>query len=168
MFKDVKYNEYSNEAIMQLQKGVFLTVKDGEKLNTMTIGWGNIGFIWGKPIFMVMVRNSRYTAELLQNGKEFTVSIPLNVDLRKELALCGTKSGRDIDKFKECKLTEVKGKVVDTPVISECDLHYECKIVYKQSMESMTLSKDIKEKAYANGDYHVMYYGEIVSSYIKE
>lgn len=168
MFKDIHYNEYTKEFLEQLPKGVFLTVKDGEKINTMTIGWGNIGVIWSKPIITVAVRYSRYTYDLINHSDEFTISIPLNGQLKKELGYCGTKSGRDVDKFKECGLSAVKGREVDTPVIGECDLFYECKVVYKQAMEPATLDQIIDEKCYSNHDYHVLYYGEIVSSYIKE
>jgi flavin reductase (DIM6/NTAB) family NADH-FMN oxidoreductase RutF len=168
MLKDIAYNEMSKEMLDQLQRGAFLTVKGGDELNTMTIGWGNIGVIWSKPIFTVMVRYSRYTYELLEKTDEFTVSIPLSKDMKKELGICGTKSKREIDKFKECNLTAEKGKVVDTPIIGECDLHYECRIVYKQAMEPSNIDKKIREVKYSDNDFHVIYYGEIVASYIKE
>ncbi len=164
----VKFNEYSKEALEQIIKGAFLTVKDGEKVNTMTIGWGNIGIVWNKPIFMVAVRYSRYTYNLLEGSKEFTVSIPINKELKKELAYCGKYSGRDVDKFKECNLTMIEGQKVSAPIIGECELHYECKVAYQQAMEPATLAKDIKEKFYTNNDYHVLYFGEIVDSYLKE
>ncbi|MTI68473.1 MAG: flavin reductase family protein [Firmicutes bacterium] len=168
MYKDIKYNEYSKEMLKQLEKGVFLTVKDKDDLNTMTIAWGNIGIIWNKPIFTIAVRYSRYTYNLLENAKEFTISVPLNNDMKKELSLCGTKSKRDIDKFKECNLTPKKGKIVNTPIIDECKLHYECRVVYQQAMDPALLNEEIKKLKYKNNDYHILYYGEIVSSYIKK
>ena len=76
---------------------------------------------------MVPVRKSRYTHGLIEKSGEFTVSVPLNKDLKDALMFCGTKSGRDYDKFKECNLTPIPGKEIDTPVIGECQLHYECK-----------------------------------------
>lgn len=148
-------------------QGAFLTVKSGEKINTMTIGWGNVGYVWNRPIFTVMVRKSRYTINFLEESDNFTVSIPLSKKLKNELMVCGSKSGRDIDKFKECNLTLDKSKKVDTPVIAECDLFYECKIVYKQEMDTKLLSEDIVKNSYENGDYHILYYGEIVETYIK-
>ncbi len=147
-------------------KGAFLTVKDGDKVNTMTIGWANIGYQWKKPILTVLVRKSRYSYELIENTEEFTVSMPLNVDLKKELTICGSKSGRDIDKFKECNLVLEEGKKTTTPIIGNCDMHFECKIVYKQEMEPSLLCDEIKDGAYKNGDYHVLYYGEILDWYI--
>lgn len=162
----IRYNQFSAEALTQLEKGAFLTVKDKNQVNTMTIAWGSISFIWGKPIFMVAVRYSRHTYNLIENAREFTVSIPLNDDLKKELAYCGTKSGRDVNKFEECKLTPVEGQKISTPVISECELHYECKVVYQQAMEPATLDESIKKRNYSNNDYHVLYFGEIVDTYL--
>ena len=164
MFKEVNFNHYSKEAFEQINKGAFLTVKSGDEINTMTIGWGSIGVIWSIPIFTVAVRYSRHTYDLLKNTDEFTVSIPIKVNMKKELSYCGTKSGKDVDKFKECNLSFKNGIKVNTPIIKDCELHYECKIVYKQAMEPETLDNNIKEKYYSSNDYHVLYYGKIVSA----
>lgn len=149
------------------KQGAFLTVKSGDITNTMTISWGNIGFEWNRPIFTVLVRRSRYTYELIENSNEFTVSIPLNDNLKEALAFYGTKSGRDMNKYEQFPITLVPGKSVSTPVIGECELHYECKIVYKQEMDSNLLSEDVKMGSYKNGDYHTIYYGEILNCYLK-
>jgi len=164
----INITEHLEKGMECLQtEGAFLTVKSGEKINTMTIGWGNVGYVWNRPIFTVMVRKSRYTHELIENCDNFTISIPLSKKLKNALMVCGSKSGRDFNKFKECNLTLENSKKVDTPIIGECELHYECKIVYKQEMNSALLSKNIVESSYKDGDYHTLYYGEIVESYIK-
>jgi flavin reductase (DIM6/NTAB) family NADH-FMN oxidoreductase RutF len=152
----------------QLQKGAFLTVKANGKVNTMTIAWGSLGFIWNKHIFTTLVRYSRYTHEIIDKAQDFTVSFPLNNDMGKELGICGTKSGRDIDKFNECKLVMRRGEKVNSPIIDNCTLHIECKIVYKQGMDKKNLSVVIQENSYADEDYHVMYFGEILKAYIRE
>jgi flavin reductase (DIM6/NTAB) family NADH-FMN oxidoreductase RutF len=69
MANKLAYEEYSQQFLKQLPKGAFLTVKDGDRLNTMTIGWGSIGWIWQKPILMVMVRYSRHTYELIDKAQ---------------------------------------------------------------------------------------------------
>ncbi len=121
----------------------------------------------GKPIFMVAVRYSRYTYDLIEEAKDFTVSIPLENNLKKELNYCGTYSGKDVDKLKECKLKIREGrKVASPPIIENCELHYECKIVYKQAMEPGTLDNSIKNQYYQNKDYHILYFGEIVDCYL--
>jgi flavin reductase (DIM6/NTAB) family NADH-FMN oxidoreductase RutF len=165
MSTEVAYNEYAAKAIDQLNKGAFLTTMAGDKLNTMTIGWGSIGFIWRKPVFMAMVRPSRYTYEIIEKSNEFTVSIPFK-EMKQELALCGTKSGRSIDKFKAAGLLTNPGKKIATPVIADCGLHYECKIIFKQAMSQAQLEPSYQASCYANGDYHILYFGEIMATYI--
>lgn len=170
MFKDILPEDYAGQLIKQLPKGALMVVKDNEKENVMTIGWGTIGFVWRKPVLMVMVRYSRLSYEMLEKTKEFTVNIPIANSLQKEIGICGSKSGRDVDKFKECGFTKEKGKVLDLSVIKECDLFYECKVIYQQAMEPGVIDQQIKESFYTNknNDYHVLYYGEIIASYIKE
>ena len=78
MYKEIKITEVSREVLEGIQKGAFLTVKNQGKVNTMTIGWGSIGYVWSKHIFTAFVRYSRYTHEIINNSKDFTVSIPLS------------------------------------------------------------------------------------------
>ena len=165
---DVPYEKYASQFLKQLPRGAFLTVKTGDTLNTMTIGWGSIGHIWQKPVIMVMVRYSRYTHELMEKAADFSVSVPLPGELKKDLAVAGSKSGRDIDKFQECKLTAKNAKSIESPVIDECGLIYECKIIYKQAMQEDKLDSEYRDKFYANDDFHVMYFGEILSCYARE
>lgn len=163
------------EALKSMEKrGAFLTVKDNDgKVNTMAIGWGNIGYEWGRPIFTVLVRESRYTHELLENAEDFTVSIPLDDEMNKALGFCGSKSGRDLDKFKECNLAPIESKEVKSPAIDGCEMIYECKIVFKHHMDLELLDDDIKSKWYkesnnkwyTQNDCHTIYYGEIVNCY---
>lgn len=148
------------------ERGAFLTVKHENEINTMTIGWGTIGYQWGKPVFVVLVRKHRHTFNLIDNTDNFTVTIPLDDSLKSELSFCGTKSGRDFDKFKECNLELKSGNTINTPIINKPNtLTYECKIVYKQEMNSEFLDSPIKNSAYPREDYHVLYYGEILDCY---
>ena len=167
LLQKVEYNKISNEVLEQLSKGAFLTVKDGNKVNTMTIAWGSVGFFWARPVFTVGVRYSRYTYDMMKNIKEFTVSIPAKDTLKEELIFCGRNSGRDFDKFKETGLSLQDGNKISTPVIDQCEIHYECKIVYKQAMEPAAIDEDINERFYSDNNYHVMFYGEIVDCYRK-
>lgn len=155
------------EALKSMEhRGAFLTVKDKDgKVNTMTIGWGNIGYAWGKPIFTVMVRKSRYTYELLENAEDFTVSVPLDDTMKDAIGFCGSKSGRDYDKFKESNITMLESNEINSPAIKNCGMVYECKIVYKQPMDPQLLDVELKNKWYTSDDYHTLYYGEIVSCY---
>jgi flavin reductase (DIM6/NTAB) family NADH-FMN oxidoreductase RutF len=149
------------------KRGAFLTVRSGEKVNTMTISWGSIGFIWGKPTLTALIRKSRFTHELIENADSFTISIPYGDEMKSALGICGTKSGRDIDKVAEAGIKFVSSNEVSSPVVDGCNMYYECKIVYKQDMDESFVSPEVKKRSYAKGDYHTMYYGEIVSCYEK-
>ncbi|QVK19927.1 flavin reductase family protein [Mycoplasmatota bacterium] len=163
---DYLFNEYNDQLLNQLPKGAFLTTRIGDKVNTMTIGWGNISVVWYKHVFMVYVRYSRETYNMLEQAGEFTVSFPITLDMKKELAYCGSHSFRNKDKIKDLGLTLINGKNINTPIIAECNLHLECKVIYKQSVEPGMISEEIKDKYYkGNNDYHVCYYGEIVAKY---
>ncbi|NLP41310.1 MAG: flavin reductase family protein [Veillonellaceae bacterium] len=165
--KEVTYNEYADKALEILSNGAFLTTAHDGKVNTMTIGWGSVSYIWGKPVMMVMVRESRYTHDLIEKSGEFTVSLPFK-DMKKKLNFCGAKSGREVDKIAVTELTTAPGQKVSTPVIADCGLTYECKIVYKQVMDEAGLDPEYKQKWYAQGDYHTLYYGEIVACYTND
>ena len=148
--------------------GAFLTAKHEERLNTMTIGWGTIGFIWGKPVFMVAVRPSRHTFGILEESLEFTVTIPKDESLKEALAVCGTKSGRDIDKFAECGLVTKAAVEIATPIIVANAWQYECRVIYKQAMgEACILEPTIMERLYQSsyGGLHTLYFGEILAGY---
>lgn len=149
------------------KKGAFLTVKNQDKVNTMTISWGSIGFMWNKPIFIAMVRKSRYTYELIENAASFTISIPYKSEMKSALTICGTKSGRDLDKFAEAKISFSPSTKVDSPIIENCNMYYECKIVYKHPMDNQNPSPEINKTIYSDNDYHTLYYGEIVACYEK-
>lgn len=151
------------------RNGAFLTSKADDKVNTMVISWGNIGFEWGKPVFTVLVRKSRYTREFIEKSGEFTVSIPTNNNLKEALSICGTKSGRNMDKIKKCNLQLKKSTEVSTPLIGGCNVYYECRVIYKQELNPALMSANIIEKCYSDSDsnYHTFYFGEIVACHVE-
>lgn len=157
---------YSQQALKTLAAGAFLTAGTLEKSNTMTIGWGSIGFMWRKPVFTVMVRPSRFTYQFIEQAGEFTVSIPAS-NMQQAIAICGSISGRDKDKLSVAGLKQQASKMVKTPVIAGCDLYYECKVLYKQAMIPSATPEEITSACYADGDFHVFYFGEIVAAYTK-
>lgn len=146
-------------------KGVFLTVSDGTRTNTMTISWGSAGVMWGKGIITVPVRNTRYTYELLQNADSFTISIPdTSEESNALLLLCGTKSGRDSDKMSA--LTLEKARTVNGAVVTNNALaHIECRIMQHADVNNGTLDPSVDEKIYPKKDYHTLYIGQIEAVY---
>ena len=152
-----------------LKKGIFLTTANGDKVNSMVIGWGHIGRIWNRQVFVVYVRKSRYTRELLDKNPEFTVNVPVNGYSKEAFAICGSKSGRDMDKIRESGLTVVPAEVVSVPAIKEFPLTLECRVLYRQEQDSSMLPDDIRSQFYAvENDDHIAYFGEIVSAYMLE
>lgn len=166
--RELAWDAKMKEAVQGLiEQGAFLTTKVGDDQNTMAIGWGSIGYCWGKPVFTVVVRDSRYTYQLMEKAAEFTVSIPLTDAMKKEMEYCGTKSGKDVNKYVACNLTTIDGQVVQVPVIGGCDLYYECRILAKLRLEPEHLHESCDEW-YPEKDYHTFYVGEIVACYEKE
>ncbi len=154
-----------------MKKGILLTSGTMENPNTMTIGWGMVGVEWGKPLFLAMVRQSRFTRELLDKSGEFTVNIPYGDFDSKILGFCGTRSGRDCDKIAALGLTTVPGSKVFAPAIKELPLTLECKVLFQQLQP---LDKDIDPAVAAyyptndNGeqDFHILYFAEILDAYL--
>ena len=147
----------------QLKRGAFLTVKAGESMNTMTIGWGQAGVIWQRPVFMVAVRDSRHTFALMEQAPDFTVSVPAE-DMKEALALCGTRSGRDLDKFAACGLAVKPGQRTASPVLDIAGLHLECRVLYKTPMDPSLMDRGL-DALYPERDYHTLYFGEILACY---
>ncbi len=146
-------------------KGAFLTTSNGDVANTMTISWGFIGFAWRKPIFVAMVRPERYTREILENAESFTISIPYSDDFKKALALCGSKSGRDVNKSELANIEFIEAKTVKSPIIKNCDGFFECSIIHKEKLTPEFLPKEYQDLFYKSGGSHEFIFGEIVDSY---
>ena len=171
MIKTVKAFDYAGHICEAMAKGILMTTKDGDFVNTMTIGWGTIGIEWGKPVFVVYVRESRHTRTILDKTGEFTVNIPLEAADRNIISVCGTKSGRDLDKIKHLNLTLVETPEFSVPGIKELPLTLQCRVLFRNVQDETKLPESIKHRFYSAinaGDYHIAYYAEIVGAYIAE
>ncbi len=99
--------------------------KNGEK-NIITIAW--TGTICSDPpMVSISVRPERYSYQMIKDTGEFVINL-VNQELVYATDYCGVKSGREIDKFKEMKLTAVSGDVVKAPLIAESPVNIECKV----------------------------------------
>ena len=168
MKKTVDVFDYAGDICKALKKGVLLTTKAGGKVNTMTIGWGHIGVIWGRPVFIAYVRQSRHTKAMLEENGEFTVNVPMGDLEGNILGICGTKSGRDMDKIQALGLHLEEPETISVPGIRELPLTLECKVIYKQDQILANIPEDIQARYYPQGDHHTVYYGQILNSYIVE
>jgi len=154
------------ETVTTMQKtGLLLVTSDATgKPNVMTIGWALLGSVWAKPILTVLVRPSRFTYHLLDSSGEFTVNVP-PPELADTVQFCGTESGRDRDKFGERGLTPVPARHVKCPVIDQCLLHYECRVVHKNDVIPENIAADIVRRFYVQGNFHRVFFGEVLAVY---
>ena len=174
MKKKIDAFEYANDILQAVGKGVLMTTKADGQVDTMTIGWGTMGIQWGKPIFIAYVRESRYTKELLDKNPEFTVNISYGEYDKSILSICGTRSGRDMDKIKELGLTLEEPETISVPGIRQLPLTLECKVIYRQDQDPAAINEENTARYYPvpegmeKGDYHTAYYGQVTAAYVIE
>ncbi len=173
--KEINPFDYAGEIFKALPGGILLTSEAEDCVNAMTIGWGTLGIEWGVPIFAAYVRTSRFTYELIERTGEFTICVPYGEKYSKEVTkavgLCGSKSGRDVDKLAKAGVHLVEAEIVRPPAIKELPLTLECRVVFSQEQPIKNISSKFK-KFYmpntAHSEPHVAYYGEILKAYIIE
>lgn len=160
MFKE----EYLRETYRKLRDGGLLLVSNCERgrSNVMTIGWGFVGILWGRPYFIVAVRKSRHTHRCIEATMDYTVNVP-GRKMEDILQYCGTVSGRDHDKVKDLGMRLGKPRKVTSPTILGCRIIYECKVIYKMTVNPRLIPKNLLSEIYPDRDYHTFYFGEIVA-----
>ncbi|MBO7363103.1 MAG: flavin reductase [Lachnospiraceae bacterium] len=141
------------------KKWALLTAGNGESFNTMTISWGGLGTIWGKPVATVYVRTSRYTHDFMDANEFFTVSF-YPEECRQILGVLGSKSGRDMDKMKESGLTPVQAG--GSMSFKEAEVTLVCRKLFRQQLDVANMPEDVAKAMYEGQAPHDMYIGEIV------
>ena len=127
--------------------------------NTMTVSWGGVGVLWGKNVVFAFIRQSRYTKEFIDGGDTFSLAF-LDEKYKPALALCGSKSGRDIDKWAAAGLTPAEKDGVVYP--KEASRAFLCrKIAAVPVNPGSFVDLSIIPAWYADGDFHTMFVGEI-------
>lgn len=145
---------------------MLLSAGKDTSMNMMTIAWGALGELWGKPVVTVYVSTDRYTYKFLEDNEYFTVTA-FPEQFRDKLQYLGSVSGRDEDKVKGSGLTPEFTKL-GNPIYKEANLAIECKKIYAEQFkkELMPLEQrqwyDEKKQG-----VHVMYIGEIVNVWKK-
>ncbi len=141
------------------KKWALLTAGDQDAFNTMTISWGGLGTLWGKPVATVYVRTSRHTHDFMDANEYFTVSFYPEA-CRETLGVLGSKSGRDMDKMKASGLTPVIAGASVT--FEEAEVTLVCRKLYRQELNVADMPEDVARTMYAGQATHDMYIGEIV------
>ena len=166
MQKEINVRELKDNFVKMISNDwALLTAGTKDNFNTMTVSWGGIGELWGKDVCFVFVRPQRYTYEFMEKNDYFSLSF-FGGEYKKELGICGSKSGRDIDKMAETGFLSVD---------------FENAVGYEQAKVNVVLKKlayqDMKPDGfidesimnnYANNDFHRVYVGEIVKVVVEE
>ena len=127
-----------------------VTAGDREKFNTMTISWGGVGIMWGKPVVFTFIRPQRYTFAFMENGDRYTMSF-FDEKYRAALKFCGSKSGTE------------NGSVY----FEEAKLVLECKKMYAQSLNAESIADHESVDKWYDNDFHKMYISEITKVLVK-
>lgn len=153
--REVKENFVS----MISDQWALLTAGNIDDYNMMTVSWGGVGELWGKDVCFVFVRPQRYTLEYIEKNEYFTLSF-YGGEYKKELGICGSKSGRDINKTEAIGFNAVS--VGDSVSFEEAKVTVLLrKIAYQDMKPEGMLAPEIMGN-YAAGDFHRTYVGEIV------
>ena len=163
-FRSVPYDSLSLNPFTKTGKEwALLTAGDENGFNTMTVSWGAMGFMWGKPSVTVYIRPQRYTMELVDKNDYFTLSF--YGDNKAIHKVCGSKSGRDTDKTAETGLTPAfDGGAV---YFNEARLVIICKKLYVQQMKEECFTDKEPLRWYDN-DLHNIVIGKIEKVLVKE
>lgn len=142
--------------------GLLLAAGNKEKSNAMTIGWGNLGTLWGheRPTLTVYVAEKRYTHQFMEHAQYFTV---MGFKDKNVLHYMGAHSGRDGDKAKALGLHTAYTEN-GTPYYEEADLVIECRILYASPFDPKHFKDDVPKNFYDrfNAGFHSFYIGEVV------
>lgn len=165
MFKEINVKDLQGNFVSMINdQWALLTSGKADSFNTMTVSWGGIGELWGKDVCFVFVRPQRYTYQFMEKNDRFTLSF-FGGEYKKELSICGSKSGRDIDKIAATGFTLVDldgavgfGEAKVTVVMK--------KIAYQDIDPKGFLDESIMD-AYKAGDFHRVYVGEIEKVFIE-
>ena len=104
-----------------------------------------------RPVIVgVSITRQRYSHKLISESSQYVVNLPTTRILEK-VDRCGAISGRDVDKFSELGLTPIAASLVHPPLIAECPINLECKVI----------------AVHAIGD-HDMFVGEVVAQHVDE
>ncbi len=121
-----------------------ISVGIGDEANLITLAY--VGKVCSSPpVVAVSIQPRRHSYQLIEKHREFVINYPTINQLR-EMDYCGTRSGRDLNKWEELNLTKEKGSVVQVPLIKEFPWNMECKVIQRTELGT-----------------HVCYFGEVVA-----
>ncbi len=163
--KEINVRDIKENAVSLIADGWGLvTAGTAEKFNTMTVSWGGIGEIWGKDAVFIFIRPQRYTYEFLEKEDVFTLSF-YGDEFKDALKICGSKSGRDVDKADATGLTPLFTD--GTVTFEQAKYTLVCRKMASQFIDPKGFEDANIENNYHSGDYHKVYVGEILKVYTR-
>ena len=149
------------------QDWMALGVRTKDALNAMTVSWGGIGELWGKPVVTVYVSKDRHSKAMMDEADYFTVSaFPQDRRSKDALVYIGSHSLKDEpDKLEKAGLTPELSEL-GNPLFKEASLAFECKILYSEEFKRDRLPEEVRS-LYEEMGLHTMYVGEIINLYEK-
>ena len=167
-FHEVDVATLSVDAVSLWSKQwLLLTAGSSDDFNMMTVGWGSIGCMWGKPFVQVVVRPQRYTRKYMDEFDTFTLCA-FPEKYKKDLGILGAISGKDGDKLSQTSLTTLNSKTIASPSYNEASLVLECRKIYRQVMDPKGFVDAAIQANYPDDDYHIIYFGEILAAFEAE
>jgi flavin reductase (DIM6/NTAB) family NADH-FMN oxidoreductase RutF len=141
-----------------------LLVGGREHPNPMTVSWGGLGTLWNRPVVTVYVRPTRHTFGLLNKDPEFTLNV-LPASMKSALDLCGTHSGRELDKWKAAGIRPEPSERVAVPRVKGAELSLECRVIATFAVDPARFLDRSIEELYPQKDYHRAFVGEVLAAW---
>jgi flavin reductase (DIM6/NTAB) family NADH-FMN oxidoreductase RutF len=165
-----RFREIDPEQVMEnpfklIGKDYMLVTAGGrESFNKMTAAWGGLGFLWGKKVSFIVIRPTRFTYEFIERSADYSLCF-FEDAYKQALMICGTRSGRDVNKVAEAALSPV---LDDGPIYFEqARLVLQCRKLYFQDLIPGNFQDRSIEDQYPEKDYHRWYVGEITRCLVR-
>ncbi len=165
-FVEVNINEFElNPFQFWGENWALVTAGTKNGVNTMTVGWGNVGVLWQKKVVSIYIRPQRYTKEFVDKNDRFSVT-SFGKERREELSYLGKASGKQEDKISKAGLTvEYEDGV---PYIGEGNIIFICRKLYEHEINPELFIDKTIDKFYPEKDYHTEYIAEIEKILVKK
>lgn len=164
-FREIGAKEIPGNLIRMIaDEWMLVTAGAPQDYNMMTASWGGMGEMWGRDVAVTVVRPQRYTYGFLEREERFTLSF--YGDQREIHQICGSKSGRDVDKTRETGLIPVveNGAVF----FEQARLALVCRKLYAQDLDPACFLDKSCLESYRAGDFHRVYVGEIERVFLRD
>jgi flavin reductase (DIM6/NTAB) family NADH-FMN oxidoreductase RutF len=166
---------FSKIQVSKIQENVFdligkqwmlITAGNKDNFNTMTASWGGMGFLWNVPVAYIFIRPQRYTYQFVEANNYFTLCF-FEHKHKDILNYCGSHSGKDGDKVKECGLIPLEtdhGNVY----FEQAKLVVESTKLYYSDIDPKHFVDSAIQRNYPDNDYHRMYIGKVMNCLVKK